>query len=250
MTVAAAQALRTVAFGDLEAALWGVLFGAEHPSLAMLRTTDGATLADATLEGSGESEEWQITGASGDLVLSAVGEAAPATVADGAQIGFDQLCRVRGRVRVADAEREVDCLGTRGWRDHSYVLQFDSLRAVSAWFEPDEGVALSALRPRKAAGHATDAVTAVVFETDGALPVVDPRVSSTYSAADTVSRVGLELWIGEEDSEQYPRRVAGEALSSGVIGHSSGFTEIRATLLHCHSRGREGAGVYLLARRG
>jgi hypothetical protein len=58
--------------------------------------------------------------------------------------------------------------------------------------------------------------------------------------------MSLELWLGGEQ-ESYPRRAAGESVGLGVSSFPPGL-EIHAELLRCHSRGREGTGVYLLAR--
>ena len=146
------------------------------------------------------------------------------------------------------SEHELDSLGVRGSRDEGQLYESESLREVCAWFEPDEGVAVLALRPRKAAGHSTDAITAALLDPEGSIAVAEPRLSTTYAAGEFPSRMGLELWIGEQDSEQYPRRFAGEAAGPRIAAQHDGCA-ISAALLRCHSRGRDGAGVYLLARR-
>ena len=53
---------------------------------------------------------------------------------------------------------------------------------------------------------------------------------------------------GPEPDQQYPRRASGEAL--GARAHAlAGGLELKAEPFRWHSRGREGAGMYVLARR-
>lgn len=249
MTAAAAPVVRTVAFGDLAAGVWGAAWGAAEPFVALGAQGSARALAEATIDGATDAGDWRLTADGAELVLSAQTEAVPASFAKGGEpVGFDQLCRVRGRLRLDGGEHEVDCLGRRGCRTQEHVLQFESLRDVSAWFEPDDGLALLSLRPPKAAGHAADVVTAAVFDPRGAVAVADPRMSTTYAGDELPTRVGLELWLTGEDSEQYPRRAAGEATGARVAASIDAFA-ISAALLRVHSRGNEGAGVYILARR-
>jgi len=81
---------------------------------------------------------------------------------------------------------------------------------------------------------------------EGAPTVVeDPRLSTTHRG-DELLRVGLELWLGQEEHE-YPLRAAGEVDGSSTRAQESGWS-LEASALRCHTRGREGIGVYLLAR--
>jgi hypothetical protein len=88
--------------------------------------------------------------------------------------------------------------------------------------------------------------TAAVLSPDGAAPIVDARLSTTYTGSGRPARVNLELWSA--DPEAYPRRLAGEASGSGVEGTAAGWS-ITADVLAAHLRGEEGTGVYLLGRR-
>lgn len=250
MSAGAAPSLRTISFGDLQTGVWGAAWGSV---LAVGVVGDGETvLSPVTIEGGDENGDWRISSDDAELAVAPAGEAAIAGATSPGQPGFDQLCRVRGRFLLAGSERRVDCLGHRASRDQYELGRFESLRDVSAWFEPDEGVALTSMRPSRAAGHADDVVMAAVFEPGGATRVTDPRLSTTYTAAGIPARFSLELWLGHEDDEddqeqQYPRRAAGEAV--GAHADASGDTfELHAELLRCHTRGREGTGVYLLAR--
>jgi glyoxylase-like metal-dependent hydrolase (beta-lactamase superfamily II) len=75
--------------------------------------------------------------------------------------------------------------------------------------------------------------------------VDDPRLSTTYAASGLPSRTNLELWIGEGENE-FPRRVAGEASAEGAVLQVEDV-DLRVVPMRCHSRGREGTGVYVLA---
>jgi hypothetical protein len=165
----------------------------------------------------------------------------------------------------------VDCLGWRSSRDGRIDLdRLGSFRQVSAWFEPGEGLAVLALRPRKARGQESDVVAAAVLETEHPGPVSEPRLSTTYTATGLPLRAGLELWIddgsdagsereadrgrGGEDGDgveptahQYPRRASGEALGAYADWKVAEF-ELHAELFRWHNRGRDGAGVYLLGQ--
>jgi hypothetical protein len=238
--------LRTLAFGDLEAGVWGIMLAGERSFMAIGASAEPQSVPRFTVEGTGDGEDWRISGGGVELFVSGAGEPARGAAPD----RFDQLCRVRGRLVLDrdEHEHELDSLGVRGSRDEGQLNQSDSVREVWAWFEPDEGVAVLALRPPKAAGHGTDAVTAAVLDPEGPITVAEPRLSTTYTAGEFPSRMGLELWIGEHESEQYPRRFAGEAVGPRIAAPHDGFA-ISAALLRCHSRGLDGAGVYLLARR-
>ncbi len=221
--------LRTVTFGDLGAGRWGIVWGA----FAAIGET---VLPSPTIEGAGPGEDWQISADGAELTVTAAG---PASASE----GFAQLCRVSGQF----GEQTIDCLGRRGLEPEELdPSRFDSVREISAWFEPDEGFAVVALRPPEAGNHAADVVTATLLEPAAAVAVADTRLSTTYTADGRPSRMGLELWLDDEQ-EQYPRRAAGEAVGAGVSSTFAGL-EILAAPLRCHSRGHEGTGVYLIAR--
>ena len=160
---------------------------------------------------------------------------------------FDQLCRVQGSGSIDGAEVAVDCLGVRSARHDVDLAASDSIRWVATWFDPDEAIALVAVRPRKSKGHGRDDVSASVLAAGEATVVPDPRLSTTYAADGTPASAGLELWLDGEDGQQYPRRAAGESVAAGtkVAEHD---LELTAELFRWHSRGCDGAGVYLLAR--
>jgi hypothetical protein len=110
-------------------------------------------------------------------------------------------------------------------------------------------MALTSFRPRKAKAHDRDLLAAAVITPDGSAAVEDSRLSTTYSEGGWPVRAGLELWLdGEEPEQQYPRRASGEATGVQAEALAEGL-ELRARPFRWHSRGRDGAGMYLLARR-
>jgi hypothetical protein len=90
-------------------------------------------------------------------------------------------------------------------------------------------------------------VTAAVLDLQDSAAVADARVSTTYDRAGWPIRSSFELWLGQAE-EEFPRRAAGEALGPHA-SHAAPGLDVQASLFRWHSRGREGAGVYLLARR-
>jgi hypothetical protein len=251
----APPALRTLAFGELEpGAVWGAAWfeAPDGPAVTALGADGGeATLASLGLTAFGDGEEWRLDGDGAELLIAPAGEVVAAHSPEDGIEGCDQLCRVSGRFVRDGADRSVDCLGLRTWWPGTIDLgRFESIRAVSVWFEPDEGLALTAFRPRKArAHHASDVLAAAVITADGAPAVEDPRLSTTYDEQGWPLRVGLELWLaGEEPEHQYPRRASGEAMGARAEA-LAGAVEVRAEPLRWHSRGRDGAGMYVLARR-
>lgn len=251
MSLAPSNHLRTLAFGDVQGGIWGAALHAALPVL-VLGDASGATWSTAlSAEGwSAEGVGWKLTGEGVDLHVAPGGEAEemePDEPEDsGADLsGCDELCRVRGTVSVDGAPRDIDCVGTRCVVDGVDAGSLGSARMVSGWFDHNEAFMLLALRAAEAVGHESDLVAATLFDPEGWVPVDDPRLSTTYTESGLPSRTNLELWIGEGDQE-FPRRVAGEAAGDGAILSAEG-TELRVIPLRCHSRGREGTGVYVLA---
>ena len=247
--------LRTLAFGDLETGLWGAAIGSGDAVAAVGSLDSGAPIAttQVRLDAAAGDVDWELTGPGLQLRLTPH-ETAPSAPADpagpapsrpaGDQVA--QLCRVTGSVLIDGTEREVDCLGLRSYAADLDLSSLDSVRQVLAWFAPDDGVALSSRRPRGAKGHDRDAVLAVVLEPEGPVAVAEGRLSTTYAQSGVPERVGLELWLTDEEN-QFPRRVAGEALGAAADGQAIDLA-VGLHAFRCHSRGRDGAGAYLLAR--
>src|SRR5437016_10725261 len=149
--------LRTLTFGDLESSTWGAAWDLDDGRAGF--GLIGALAASLT-------DDWRLTGEG--VELEVVTDGVRSELAD----GFDELVTVQGRV----AERSVQCLGRRGERRALDPADYESIRDISAWFAPDEGVALLAARPRRARGHDAELLTVSAFETGRALPIVDPRL--------------------------------------------------------------------------
>jgi hypothetical protein len=242
--------LRTLAFGDLETGLWGaalapLLAGAATDTVAAIASLESGaptSAAPVRLKGEAPDEDWGLTGPDLRLRVTPV----QATPADPVGDRLAQLCLVTGSVLLDGAEREVECLGLRTLAAGVDLRSLDSVRQVLAWFAPDDGIALCARRPRGAKGHDRDAVAATVLEPEGPVAVADPRLSTTYAGSGQPARVGLELWLTEEEN-QFPRRVSGEALGVDTDGQTSDLVA-GLQAFRCHSRGRDGAGAYVLVR--
>ncbi|MGN6868918.1 MAG: hypothetical protein ACTHMY_11015 [Solirubrobacteraceae bacterium] len=243
-------ALRTLAFGD--GSVWGASWSADSAGAALtaLGTGSEATVVPDVRMSDGDSGsdagvDWRLEAQGVALVAAPVGELVDVQATQDGLAGSEQLCRVTG----AFGSDQVDCLGIRSWwSDDVEPAQFESIRVVSVWFGPDEAFALTAFRPRKAKHHDADLLAAVVIGPDASGAVEDPRLSTTYTADGWPARAGLELWLpGEEPERQYPRRASGEAVGPRAQA-VAGDLELQAEPFHWHSRGREGAGMYLLAR--
>jgi hypothetical protein len=257
---------RALAFGDLGSAIWGVAWvpdGDSRAPLAVRVGSDTGVIATelqpdepAKVEGGEAAGPWRLEAPDVSLVLSPSGADGRGRSPDGGVELAGQLCRVSGRLRLQEREHEVDCLGWRAAVAGNVDLAgIESLRLLSAWFAPSDGLSLIALRPAKARGQEADIVVASGLEPEPAPPVADPRLSTTYTAAGVPARAGLELWpedtaeeTAEESIHSYPRRAAAEAVGAGIDWETRGFA-LHAELLRWHSRGQDGAGIYLLGHR-
>jgi hypothetical protein len=243
--------LRTLAFGD--GTVWGTAWVSDPAGGALAAVgagTEAIVPPGVRLSDGGAGEEWRLEGDGIALVAVPAGELVDVQAARDGIEGSEQLCRVTGRFSAGGGQHEVDCLGLRSaWSDAVNLGKFESIRAVSAWFDPDEGLSVVSFRPRKAKGQDGDLLAATVIAADGAPPVEDPRLSTTYAGDGWPTRAGLELWLtGPEPDQQYPRRASGEAVGARAQA-LAGDLELRAEPFRWHSRGREGVGMYLLARR-
>ncbi len=188
-----------------------------------------------------------------DLVFTALGAAAeleagsPAAAAS-ATAGYDHLCVVRGVVRVQGRERRVECLGQRSrlWGAPDWE-RLELSRSVSAWLGEDLGVTLSAVRPAGVRGHDGEALSAAVWEGGPvvAVPVGEPRLSTTSDAAGRQRAAGLELWMG--DDEGHPLRAAGQAVCGTTL--ELGRLRLDCAFFTWRLGGHEGAGRYEVLRR-
>ena len=247
MSGAGTSAFRTLAFGAVDGRLWGAAVQSAEAALAF-GSGDGTRAAPApawTIE----DRAWSLTGDGFELHVEPRGEtpAEPETDGDApANVsGLQELCRVQGRISLEGVEQIVDCGGTRTEVDGLKPAAVASARGVSGWFGPDEAITLIALRSPGASDHEADLVAATLFDVDGWVPVSDPRLSTTYTKAGDPARASLELWVSDGENE-FPRRAAGEVAGPGVSVRA-GALSLCVAPMRCHSRGLEGAGVYVLA---
>jgi hypothetical protein len=241
MTAAAPPRLRTVAFGEADGSLWGGALDAGTPALVFGAGGVGVSVAGSeAIAWSQDYLGWRLEGEGFELLVS------PARDGESDAEPIEELCHVTGRLVVDGAEHTVECVGTRSLDTGLDIGDLESVRAVSGWFRDGDAMTLVALRPLGGRGQEDDLLLATVFEPGATVAVGEARLSTTYGPGGLPARATLELWIGEGE-EQFPRRAAGEALAGAAEACADGV-RLQVTPLRCHSRGLDGAGVYLLAR--
>lgn len=238
--------LRTLSFGDVEGQIWGAALFAGSGVAAL--GLGGASVVEPVSEWEMDGVRWRLAGAGFELEVHPATEereSFPPTDAREPVHGVQELVRVHGTVARGGSDHHLECVGTRSAIDGVDLGALASLRAVAGWFDVDEAFTLLSLRAARGRGQESDLVAATLFDPEGWVPVHDPRLSTTYDGAGLPTRMNLELWVNEGENE-YPRRAAGEAAAATATATADGL-DLRAVPLRCHSRGREGAGVYVLA---
>ena len=195
-------------------------------------------------------ERWSVRG-TGELEFDLTFEALTppaeyggrqALVKAGGMEGYEQLCRVRGKV----GDRPVRGLGQRG---HSWGNpDWDKIaltRAVGAWFDDSTGLTLATVRPVKAEHHADEATWGAALDPERARAVDEVRLSTTTDEAGRHIRAGIELWIDSDD--EYPYRGTGEVLSGSTL--ELGALRLDVAFFQWHIEGRTGIGRYDVLRR-
>jgi hypothetical protein len=118
-------------------------------------------------------------------------------------------------------------------------------RSIGIAFVDGGMLALTAARPRGAAGHGEEVVATVLCDPDGApVDVSETLLSTEYGEDGVPRRVTLELWT--DGGEGQPLRGAGTLISSRAVRRPGLDAEIaffRWTL-----EGREGLGHYEILR--
>jgi hypothetical protein len=115
---------------------------------------------------------------------------------------------------------------------------------VSAWFDDDLGITLTAVRADRSGGHDDDAAWAAILGRQAAA-VAEPRLSTTYDGDGRQRRAGLELWLEDEDA--YPQRAAGEVRCGSTL--DLGQLRLECAFFEWHMDGRSGVGRYDVLRR-
>lgn len=252
MTGVAPGTIRAVAFGELEIGIWGVAGSSPAGSVSSLGD-------DFQLDSGAPAEDSLLAAGGLELRFTPTSDAVPFLPSSPGIEGHVQLCEVQGAVRVGGAEREIECVGMRVELTPPSA-DLASARLAAAWLGPELGTAVVALRPTRARGHESDLVACAFVDDGHALEIEDPRLSTTYTEAGVPLRAGLELWPveppedeaadGEEQDDErpayYPRRLAGESTQDASRLVLPAAT-LRAELFRWRTRGREGAGVYVIA---
>lgn len=239
-------------FAGDEAVAVGAAGGIELPAADWTRVEAGDVHA-AILE---PLRAWEVgfDGDEGGFALRFEALSEPAELGRGAIAGggadlhgYEQLCRVTGEVRLGERRLAVDCLGQRGhqWGAPDWE-RIELARTVAVWLDGGEGVALAGARPRGAAGHEAEALSAFLFEHGAAQPIADPRLSTTLDGDGRQRRAGMELWVHEDDAAG-PHRIAGEAVCGTTL--DLGRLRLDSAFFHWRAEGRAGVGRYDVLRR-
>lgn len=120
---------------------------------------------------------------------------------------YEQLCRVRGELRVDGASTSIDGVGRRArvWGDPSGA-RIRSLYAVGE----GRAVTVAAVLPAGVEGHGAEHIAAFLVTPDAPPEAFDDvRLSTVYDGAGRPRTAGVELFMA---GDEYPRRVSGEAV--------------------------------------
>ena len=228
-------------FGDVTSGLAGFAWDLGEPAAALLEGEDEAHLGSFGLEQGGDAATLEI--AAGEATVEGVlaPEIEPILLepAEGAG-GALTVTLCAAEIRRKEGGETIECRGQISrW-------SADPLRGVGTFRQlaiegPDGAlfVAVAAGGPG-ADGHGEESSSAWRIDSDGRQsPFEEALISTQYSGSGRPTRVGLELWPGEEAP---PTRIAGSVLGSAEFG--SGW----AVFLHARSDGAEGIGTYLLWR--
>jgi hypothetical protein len=249
-----AVVVRALAFGHPDGSLWAAGLDAGAPALIAGGTAEPLA---ATVAWDADGSDWVLSGDAVALTVAPIGEPSAVQDADRSDAGAEsqaaeraapappwsgrqERCRVTGTL----AGTDLDATGVRTELVDVDPAQLGSIRGFSGWLA-DESLTLLALRAGGEHHHEQDLVAATVFDADRWRPSIDPRLSTTYDRDGEPSRATLELWVVDGERE-LPRRAAGEATGPAARLAADGMT-IEVRPLRCHSRGSDGAGVYLLA---
>jgi hypothetical protein len=198
-------------------------------------------------------KRWTVTGGGGatfNLSFEAVGP--PAQMSAGVPLaragrmaGYAQICRARGSMLVAGRERPVNGLGQRShtWGNKDWE-SLELSRSLGIWFADGTGVLAGAVRPADAASHAEEVIGASLVGPGGSVVVHEPRLSVTSDRHGRPRRLGLELWLDEDEA---PHRASGETLCTTTL--DVGALRMDCAFVRWHMEGREGVGRYEVLRR-
>lgn len=154
------------------------------------------------------------------------------------------------RVRVCSATGTVAGAPFEGLGTVSETVEppawesLDALRALSVLASPDHALLAVSRRPRGAAGHGEELVSAALWAEGRLQEVEEARLSTVYDAEGRQRSAGLELWLAEED---FPRRASG-SVAAGSSLELEGI-QVHAAVFDWQLEGEEAVGQYELAVR-
>ena len=153
---------------------------------------------------------------------------------------YEQLCRVRGELRLQGRRVEIGGVGrrTHAWGEPS-GSRFRSLYAISG----DRSVTITAVQPAEGEPHGGELIAAHLFRAE-APPALfaDARLSTIYDGAGRPRTAGAELYL---EGEEYPRRISGEAICQAQDPSAA----VRAACFCWSVDGQPGQGGYQLVSR-
>lgn len=120
---------------------------------------------------------------------------------------YEQLCRVRGELRVEGRTVEIDGVGrrTHAWGEPS-AARLRSLYAIAG----ERAVIVTAVQPQPGVPHGGELIAAHLLQPESTPePFETARLSTVYDAAGRPRTAGAELFL---PGEEYPRRISGEAV--------------------------------------
>lgn len=237
--------------GSRSASALAIAFDGREP-LAAIAESGPEPPPELTVTTEAPLERWTITG-TGELEFELTFEALtpPAEYGGGGRKsfarvggmeGYEQLCRVRGKV----GAKRVDGLGQRGhsWGNPDWD-KITLTRTVGAWFDDGTAHLVQTVRTTKTDNHADEAIWAATLDGERALSVEEPRLSTTTDAEGRHIRAGLELWLHSDDD--FPLRGIGEVVAGSTL--ELGALRLDVAFFRWHIEGRTAIGRYDILRR-
>jgi hypothetical protein len=222
--------------GPLSIALFDIEHGVNvsaRSGATLLFEGSGATVRDQGPEIEGTRKGWKAElGEDFSVKLDPV--AGPAEL-DGATV---HVCAVSGRI----GGRRARCLGTVSETTRPPEWEeLDAMRALSAVFDEENAFLALARRPRGAAGHDAEEISAWLLADGAPVEVGEARISTVYDGEGRQRSAGLELWVPGED---YPERGSGTVVAGTSLGMEG--LDVHAAIFRWRMHDREGAGSYEL----